>query len=82
MAVRVEIEPTWRFRREGDLASNPVMLDLLNEIRLTGKITYAAGRIGLSYRHAWNLNEKWSGYFGVPLGGTQAGQRYDPDAVR
>jgi molybdate transport repressor ModE-like protein len=67
MAVRVEIEPTWRFRRERELASNPLMLDLLNGIRVTGKITYAASRAGLSYRHAWNLIEKWSGYFGVPL---------------
>jgi molybdate transport repressor ModE-like protein len=67
VGIRVEIEPTWRFRREGDIASNPVMLDLLNEIRVTGKITYAAARAGLSYRHAWNLIEKWSGYFGAPL---------------
>jgi molybdate transport repressor ModE-like protein len=67
MAIRVEIEPTWRFRREGDLASNPVMLDLLNGIRVTGKITHAASRAGLSYRHAWNLIEEWSGYFGAPL---------------
>jgi molybdate transport repressor ModE-like protein len=44
-----------------------VMLDLLNEIRLTGKISRAAERGGLSYRHAWNLIEKWSAFFGVPL---------------
>ena len=67
MAIRVEIEPTWRFRRDGDPASSPLMLDLLNGIRVTGKITDAAGKAGLSYRHAWNLIEKWSSYFGVPL---------------
>ena len=65
--IRIEIEPRWRFRREGDPMSTPVMLDLLNEIRVTGKITNAADRADLSYRHAWNLIEKWSTFFGVPL---------------
>ena len=43
------------------------MLNLLNEIRVTGKISRAADRAGLSYRHAWNLIEKWSAFFEVPL---------------
>lgn len=43
------------------------MLDLLNEIRVTGKISHAADRAGFSYRHAWNLVEKWSAFFEVPL---------------
>jgi molybdate transport repressor ModE-like protein len=65
--IRIEIEPVWRFRREGDLNSTLVMLDLLNEIRLTGKIGRAAEHSNLSYRHAWNLIEKWSAFFQVPL---------------
>lgn len=44
-----------------------VMLDFLNEIRATGKITQAAVRAEVSYRHAWNLIEKWSAFFGTPL---------------
>src|SRR5580700_6016432 len=43
------------------------MIELLNEIRVTGKIGRAAERVGLSYRHAWNLIEKWSAFFEVPL---------------
>ncbi|HEY7336961.1 MAG TPA: substrate-binding domain-containing protein [Bryobacteraceae bacterium] len=65
--IRIEIEPHWRFRREGDSTSPAVMLDLLNEIRVSGKIATAAARADLSYRHAWNLIEKWSDFFGVPL---------------
>ncbi|HTA42922.1 MAG TPA: substrate-binding domain-containing protein [Bryobacteraceae bacterium] len=65
--IRIEIEPVWRFKREGDLDSTMVMLHLLNQIRVTGKISRAAERAGLSYRHAWNLIEKWSAFFGVPL---------------
>jgi molybdate transport repressor ModE-like protein len=65
--IRIEIDALWRFRREGDPTSTPIMLDLLNDIRVTGKITDAAVRSGLSYRHAWNLIEKWSGFFRAPL---------------
>jgi molybdate transport repressor ModE-like protein len=43
------------------------MLDLLNEIRVTGKITGAAVRLNLSYRHAWNLIEKWAEFLDAPL---------------
>ena len=65
--IRIEIEPQWRFKREGDPTSTVVMLDLLNEIRVSGKISRAADRMGLSYRHVWNLIEKWSAFFEVPL---------------
>src|SRR6516162_6933321 len=36
---RIEIEPVWRFRREADAQSLQLMLDFLNEIRATGKMT-------------------------------------------
>ena len=63
--IRIEIEPVWRFHR--DEQSTLVMLDFLNEIRATGKITRAAQRAGMSYRHCWNLIEKWAAFFGAPL---------------
>jgi molybdate transport repressor ModE-like protein len=65
--IRIEIEPVWQFKRDGDPSSTRIMLDLLNEIRLTGKITRAAVRLDLSYRHAWNLIEKWSEFLEAPL---------------
>ena len=65
--IRIEIEPVWRFKRDGDPKSHLLMLNLLNEIRMTGKISRAADHQGLSYRHAWNLIEKWSAFFEVPL---------------
>ena len=57
--IRISIEPVWRFRRDGDPQSMLVMLDFLHEIRATGKITRAAESAGMSYRHAWNLIERW-----------------------
>jgi molybdate transport repressor ModE-like protein len=65
--IRIEIEPVWRFRREDDGRTTLVMLDFLNEIRASGKITRAAVRAEMSYRHCWNLIEKWAAFFGAPL---------------
>ena len=70
---RIEIEPVWRFKRESDAQSLQLMLDFLNEIRATGKMTRAAGRAQLSYRHGWNLTEKWAEFFGAPLVERQQG---------
>lgn len=67
MAFRISIETLWRFIQERDGGSMLVMLDFLNEIRATGKITQAAERAEVSYRHAWNLIEKWAEFFGTPL---------------
>ena len=65
--IRIEIEPVWRFTRGSDGQSMRVLLDFLNEIRATGKITRAAERAEVSYRHAWNLIEKWSLFFETAL---------------
>ena len=65
--IKIEIEPVWHFTRSEDSQSMQVMLGFLAEIRVTGKITVAAERAGMSYRHAWNLIEKWSEFFSSPL---------------
>jgi molybdate transport repressor ModE-like protein len=67
VTLRISIETIWRFTREDDARSMRVMLDFLYEIRATGKITRAAERAEVSYRHAWNLIGKWSEFFGSPL---------------
>ena len=67
MTLRISIETVWRFTSDDDARSMRVMLDFLNEIRATGKITQAAERAEVSYRHAWNLIGKWSEFFGSPL---------------
>jgi len=65
--IHIEIEPVWRFTKDNDPHSVRIMLDFLNEIRITGKIGHAAEREGMSYRHAWNLIEEWSAFFEAPL---------------
>lgn len=72
--IRIEIAPQWRFRRDGNPSTTLVLLDLLNEIRSSGKITVAAGEAGMSYRHAWNLIEGWGAFFETPLVERQRGR--------
>src|SRR5262245_14119669 len=72
--IRIEIAPQWRFRRDDDPATTLVLLDLLNEIRSSGKITTAADQSGMSYRHAWNLIESWGTFFETPLVERQRGK--------
>jgi molybdate transport repressor ModE-like protein len=72
--LQVDIETVWRFRKENSPQTVAVMIDVLNEIRKTGKITSAANDAHLSYRHVWNLIEQWSEFFGVPLVEAQRGK--------
>src|SRR5579862_9868434 len=65
--IRIEIEPVWRFTRSDGGKSMRVLLDFLREIRSTGKLSRAAEHAEVSYRHAWNLIEKWSEFFEMPL---------------
>jgi len=74
MMLHIEIEPVWRFRKEGSQQAAIVMLGILNEIRQTGKLTSAATHANLSYRHVWNLIEQWSAFFGAPLVERQRGR--------
>ncbi|WEF52363.1 helix-turn-helix transcriptional regulator [[Pseudomonas] carboxydohydrogena] len=74
MMLHIEIEPVWRFRKEGSPQAAIVMLGILNEIRQTGKLTSAATHANLSYRHVWNLIEQWSAFFGAALVERQRGR--------
>jgi len=65
---QIEIRPAWVFR---DTASgrhlDPQLFVLLEAIHESGKLTLAARRADMSYRHAWNTIGKWSDFFGTPL---------------
>lgn len=66
--IHIDIRPVWRFRngkeeREFDF----MLLALLESLEKDGKLTLAAKQAGISYRHAWNLIERWAQFFGAPL---------------
>jgi molybdate transport repressor ModE-like protein len=64
---RIHIDPSWSFSDEAGNQVDPQLFRLLNEIHQHRKLTAAAKAIGISYRHAWNLLKKWSGFFGAEV---------------
>lgn len=65
--LSIALRPVWRFRKGGDLELDLSLLELLEGIERTGKLTAAARAADLSHRHSWNLIEKWSAFLGEPL---------------
>jgi len=65
--LEVNIKPVWLFRTESGEDFDFQLLNLLREIHATGKLTHASLRVGLSYRHAWNMIARWSEFFSNPL---------------
>jgi molybdate transport repressor ModE-like protein len=64
---RIEIRPSWVFSNEAGEEVDHQLFTLLHAVHEAGKLTLAAKRVGLSYRHAWNIIAKWSQFFGSPL---------------
>lgn len=72
--IRIDIRPVWSFRSDEEREFDFRMVPLLEGIEVTGKLTQAARQAGISYRHAWNLIEQWTGFFGAPLVVMQKGR--------
>lgn len=71
---KLTISPAWVFRTEqGDLI-DPQMFSLLKSIHGSEKLTVSAAAAGISYRHAWNLLNRWADFFGMPLVVMRKGQ--------
>lgn len=65
--TKLSISPAWVFRTDNGELFEPVLFRLLESIRDTGKLTAAAQAAGVSYRHAWNLLNRGTDFFGLPL---------------
>jgi molybdate transport repressor ModE-like protein len=65
--IRIDIRPVWRFRAKGERDFDFMLLALLEGLEQSRKLTTSAQHAGVSYRHAWNLIEKWAGILGAPL---------------
>lgn len=64
---QIEIRPSWVFTDEAGRHVDHQLFALLDAIHETGKLTLAAERVGLSYRHAWNSLGRWAEFFGSAL---------------
>ena len=71
---RIRIEPAWSFTDEAGNRLDPQLFGLLQGVHHSGKLTAAAAETGISYRHAWNLLNKWAEFFGAALVEMQQGR--------
>ncbi len=75
MPIRnVQITPSWTFCDEQGRQLEPQLFRLLRGVHDHGKLTEAAKQVNISYRHAWNLLNKWTDFFGTPLVELQKGK--------
>ncbi len=65
--IHIDIRPLWRIRAGEEREFEFQLIEILAELDATAKLTAAAGRAGISYRHAWNLIEDWQRFFGASL---------------
>ena len=65
--IQIDIRPLWRIRAGEEREFEFQLVELLAELDATAKLTQAAERAGISYRHAWNLIGEWERFFGAPL---------------
>jgi molybdate transport repressor ModE-like protein len=65
--IHIDIRPVWRFRAGTEREFDFQLIAILGELDASGKLTQAAEKAGISYRHAWNLVGEWEAFFGAPL---------------
>jgi molybdate transport system regulatory protein len=70
LSLRINLDPEGRI--------GPGKIELLEQIAAFGSISAGARKMGMSYKHAWDLVEEMNKIFGKPLvaaqkGGSQGG---------
>lgn len=71
---RIHIEPSWSFSDEMGNRVEPILFRLLRAIHAEGRLTQAAKTVGISYRHGWNLLNKWGEFFGSAVVALEKGR--------
>ncbi len=73
--IDVGLRAVWRVRKgEEERELDQMLIALLEALGQSGKLTQAAKATGISYRHAWNLIERWGEFLGAPLVTMQRGK--------
>src|SRR5258706_208989 len=71
---KIVVRPAWLVSNEAGEELDQQLFPVLQAIHDAGKLTVAAAKAGLSYRHAWNLIGRWSEFFGSPLVNLERGR--------
>lgn len=67
LSNRIYIKPAWLFQDEQGENVDPRIFVLLNAVYESGKLTEAANKLDMSYRHIWNILKKCTDFFGSEL---------------
>jgi molybdate transport repressor ModE-like protein len=59
--------PAWKFTTDLHGEIDPILFVLLANLQTDKRLTTAAAKANISYRHAWNVIKKWNKHFGQPL---------------
>ena len=65
--MKISVIPAWKFVTDENEVIDPTLMTLLRYLQKEPKLTRAAERARLSYRHAWNILNKWNNKLGSPL---------------
>lgn len=71
---KILVRPAWLVSNEAGEELDQQLFPVLQAIHDAGKLTVAAAKVGVSYRHAWNLIGRWSEFFGSPLVNLERGR--------
>ncbi|WP_029001702.1 substrate-binding domain-containing protein [Azohydromonas australica] len=63
----IAIRPAWTIQDADGAALSMRLIELLVQVHAQGSLLMAAKRLGLSYRHAWDLVRQGEAQFGAPL---------------
>lgn len=67
LSKRIQIKPAWSFYDDQGEYVDPRLFVLLKAVHKYEKLTVAATKLGMSYRHIWNVLKKWTDFFGSDL---------------
>ncbi len=71
---RVQIQPSWSFADQDGARIDAKLFTLLRAVHQHGRLNSAAEALGCSYRHTWNLLNRWSAFFGADIVAMQRGK--------
>lgn len=72
--LRAELGLAWRLGGREPARFDGALFTLLDEIARSGSLRIAAGRAGISYRHAWGQLASWADALGRPLATLERGR--------
>src|SRR5262245_19602387 len=73
--LKLSIKPHWFLLKSNASHALPHLIELLQAIEEERSIAAAAGRLGVSYRHAWGLIRRANREFGAPVLNMSHGKR-------